>query len=73
MYGKTGCRDYTNSLKTVMMLALPEQNSNPNSTSSPAKIDNHDNCPQAKYQKKYHPSVQSKNRFDVFNTNLGNY
>ena len=41
----------------------------------------HQFCPQAQYQRKqqslsaekYHPSIQDRNRFSVFNSNVGNY
>ena len=33
-----------------------------------AQAEGHDNCAQANYQRgEYHPSVQTKNRFSVFN------
>ena len=71
LYGQTGCKDYTDSVKTILMLAQSEQNSRCGTT----QTDNHDNCPQAKFQKKTkcHPSVPTKNRFSVFNSNTGNY
>ena len=66
--GPTGQRDYTRSLKSILMLGL--QNSLINAQGG----DDHKNCPQAKYQRlmKQNPSVPTQNRFSVFNTYLGN-
>ena len=75
-YGPNGCRDYTNSVKTILMLALSGQNFNTTATKGgPAQSNNHSNCPQAKFQtqQSYHPSVQPRNRFGVFISNLGNF
>ena len=69
MYGQTACLDYTNSVKTILMMALPRLNS----TNCPVEVGtaqaaNHDDCPQAKYKKKqYYPTVQTKNRFSPLN------
>ena len=53
LYGKTGCTDYTNSVKTILMMAVPKRNLN----KTPAELGtaqpvNHNDCPQVKYQKK---------------------
>jgi hypothetical protein len=71
LYGVTGCKDYANSLKSIMMLALPEQNKSECGT---AQVDEHITCPQAKYQKKRTvSSVPTKNRFSVLKSNSGNW
>ena len=69
LYGKTGVRDYTNSVKNILLLALPKPTT-PTSLST-----DHTRCPQALHQTrtKYHPSLKTKNRFNIFNSNLGNY
>ena len=69
-YGPSGCRDYTDSVKTILMLALPEKNSK----CGPAQPSNQENCPQSMFQNgpAYHPSVHPKNRFGVFNSNSKN-
>ena len=63
MYGQSGRSDYTDSVKTILMLGLTEKR---NST------DDHKSCPQALYQKRYNP-IELKNRFSVFNSNQGNF
>jgi hypothetical protein len=76
MYGKSGCEDYTNSVKTIMMVALSETDCTETTTGcGTTQSDSHSYCPQAKYQKKfkYQPTVNTKNRFSVFNSNQGNY
>ena len=69
LYGQTGHTDYTNSIKTILSLALPKSHPNffaPKYNKMKVKVDNHTNCPQAIYQRnKYHPSVQTQNRFNV--------
>ena len=68
LYGPTGCKDYTNSLKSILMMALSKNEF------GTAPAEEHVACPQAKYQKKKQvPSVPTKNRFSVFNTNMGNW
>ena len=66
MYGVSGCKDYTNSVKSILMLALPGCGT--------AQTESHENCPQAAFQKKtkYQSNVQTQNRFSVFNSNMGN-
>ena len=73
LYGQAGCTDYTNSVKTILMMAIPKHNpAQPTSGFGTAQSGTHETCPQANYQRgKYHPSVQIKNRFDVLNQ--GNY
>ena len=66
LYGQTGHTDYTNSVKTILSLALPISQPNylaPKFVKTKVKVDDHTNCPQALYQR--HQSVQVKNRFDV--------
>ena len=69
LYGQTGHTDYTNSVKTILSLALPISHPNnlaPKFDKKTVKVDNHTNCPQALYQRrKYQPSVHINNRFDV--------
>ena len=75
LYGNTGREDYTNSVKSILMMALPEINQpKSNSGVGTAQEDNHNNCAQAKHQKKrkYQPNVETRNRFNVFNPNMGN-
>ena len=69
LYEENGCRDYTDSVKTILMLALLAKPG-----CGTAQVDVHDNCEQAKYQRKpsYKPTVKTFNRFIVFNSNLGN-
>ena len=69
LYGQTGCTDYTNSVKTMLMTAQPKPNqSNTGPRVGTAQSKNHTNCAQAKFQRKqYHPSVQVHNRFNVLN------
>ena len=69
LYGPTGWVDYTNSVKTIMLIASPTSNSaKDNSGFGTSQPKNHNNCEQAKYQRKqYHPPVQTKNRFNVLN------
>ena len=73
LYGKTGRRDYTNSVKSILMMAFPEVNPATTKCGS-AQQNSHEKCPQTNYQEKtkYHPSVQPRNRFNVFNSNMGN-
>ena len=67
MYGQSGRKDFTNSLKTIIMMALAEE-SMADSGVGTALGDNHNDCEQAKYQKKnYQPHVQTSNRFSLFN------
>ena len=76
LYGRTGSDDYTMSVHNILVSALPQ------ATSAQQKIsfgttqqDNHQNCPQAKYQKhgKVNPTIVTKNRFSVLNSNQKNY
>ena len=67
-YGPAGCTDYTDSVKSIMMLAA--LNTNPAKPKcGTAQPDKHENCPQAKYQERYthQPSVVTQNRFSAFN------
>ena len=69
LYGKSGCKDYTNSVKTILMIALPKYYpTNADTELGNTQSVKHANCEQTKYQKKQHfPSVQTRNRFDVLN------
>ena len=69
LYGQSGRRDYTDSVKTMFMLGLPENSSWNTNTSK----DDHRNCPQAQYQRSHNQPLNLKNRFSVFNSNQGNY
>ena len=98
LYGSTGVRDYTNSVKSILDLALSKHSRPVLGTAQSAELgttqEDHRNCPQALYQRtaayagrsstdhtkcpqavyqhtQYHPSVQSQNRFELFNQ--GNY
>ena len=67
LYGYKGRKDYTNSVKTIFMVALSDNGV------GTAQAGNHENCPQTKYKKnKHQPTVNTKNRFSVFNSNQGN-
>ena len=72
LYGKNGCQDYTNSVNSILMLPLTDdsQFNNQNGFGT-AQRNNHNNCPQAKFQKKPQPNVQTQNRFSVLNSNAG--
>ena len=73
LYGQTGYKDYTNSVKSILSLALPSPS--PSMVEAEfgrvkfdrkMKADYHQTCPQALYQRgKFHPSVEIRNRFDV--------
>ena len=72
LYGRSGCTDYTNSVNTILSLALHSQNQNAAIEQNNIITDDHSNCPQAVYQRdRYHASVQVSNRFDVLKQ--GNY
>ena len=70
LYGQRGYTDYTNSVKTILSLALPvspQYSAAPKLGKKKVKVesDNHTNCPQAQYQRNKYPSIQIRNRFDV--------
>ena len=72
LYGLTGANDYTNSVKSILLLALPEYI--PTTTKcGPTQPNDQTKCQQTKYQQNtsYHPSVQPQNRFSVFSSNMG--
>ena len=71
LYGQSGCRDFSDSVKTIFMLGLPENKQSTWKTNT--RKDDHKNCPQAQYQNRYSQSLNLKNRFSVFNSNQGNY
>ena len=68
-YGQTGRRDYTDSVKSIMMLALPEHITTKTSPEfDTAQHNNHNSCPQMKHQQKQaFQSVPTRNRFSMFN------
>ena len=69
-YGPKGCEDYTHSVKSILALALPnDERAKTAAKCGTAQPENHSTCPQAKFQRKttIHPSVVTKNRFSVFN------
>ena len=71
-YGTSGCADYTDSVKTIMMVGLPEkQFSQTRPEGGRAQPADHLDCPQSRFQKqrKYQPNVAVNNRFSVFNSN----
>ena len=70
---------YSDSVKNIFK--HPAKNQNSKTTQEPPHPDNYHKelCPQAIYHKeqkmkhtRYHPSVQDRNRFSVFNSNQGN-
>ena len=66
LFGETARADYTNSIKSILLLALPENQ--PTNVFGTAQNGGH--------QKKtnYQPNVQTSNRFSVFNSNnMGNF
>ena len=65
----TVSKDYTNSVKTILLIALPKYYpTNADTELGNTQSAKHANCEQTKYQKKQHfPSVQTRNRFDVLN------
>ena len=68
-YGERAGLDFTNSLKTILMLAVAELNSirRPNEVGT-AQSDEQTHFPQARDEmKKCHPSVPTRNRFNMFN------
>ena len=79
LYGRRGCPDYTNSVNTIMFLAMEGPSSSRNIENGRAQQEDHTNCPQAKYQRRqvfeklYQPNISTSNRFSVFNSNMGNY
>ena len=68
-YGKNGTKDYTNSVKNILLDALP------NAVMKDSIQSDHTRCPQARYQArlKYPNPVKTHNRFEVLKSNLGNY
>ena len=53
LLGKNGCQDYTNSVISILMLALTDDGKfNPQNGFGTAQSKNHKNCPQAKFKKK---------------------
>ena len=71
LHGQAGRRDYTDSVKTIFMLGLPENTHSTWNTNT--NQDYHKSCPQALYQRRYNQTINLKNRFSVFNSNQGNY
>ena len=79
-YGGSGRTMYSESVKNILKNSVLSQITN-NTQEPPTPEDYYHQhlCHQAIYQKKqkmkqsrYHPSVQDKNRFSVFNSNQGN-
>ena len=71
LYGQTGCRDYTGSVENILLVALQSLSSTQDTAEcGNTQKDNHTRCPQAQHQNKtvFHPSVQTQNRFGVFNS-----
>lgn len=72
LYGRTGCKDYTKSLRNILISAQIHQNPTQTKTQcdQTQQKDNHMNCPQANFQKEktFHPSVKTNNRFNVLNS-----
>ena len=67
-YGPNGFEAYTQSVKNILSSAqLTISQVKPTTEGGTAQDKNHINCAQAKFQKKYHPSVVTQNRFGVFN------
>ena len=75
-YGYSGCQDFTDSVKTILKVALPDNNFVKTKTGfGTAQTGvNHSTCPQTAYQKKakYYPNIQTSNRFSALNSNSGN-
>ena len=71
-WGPSGCKEFTNSLKSILMLALSQQN---RAQCGIPQGEKQVPFTQQKNQnkRKYSPSVSTKNRFNVFNSNSGNY
>ena len=69
LYGKTGSRDYTNSVMTILSMAVPRYPGPEYGTARP-DVDDHSSCPQAQYQRRMKNSqylVETRNRFDLLN------
>ena len=63
LYGQTGHTDYTNSIKTILSLALPKSHPNyfaPKFNQLKVKVDNHTNCPQAIYHRCKYPHLDGQ-------------
>ena len=66
LFGETARADYTNSIKSILLLALPENQ--PTNVFGTAQDDGHHR------RTKYQPNLQTSNRFSVFNSNnMGNF
>ena len=68
-WGQNGGLDFTNSVKTILSLAVPRHHpSYVQAECGTAQSGNHDNNPQAKnLGRKYQPTVQTSNRFSPLN------
>ena len=78
-HGGMGRALYSESVKRVFKNTVQDQNTKIIQEAPLPKHYHQELCPQAIYQKKqtlahsrYHPSVQDRNRFSVFNSNQGN-
>ena len=79
LYGKTGRSDYTNSLKTIFLVALSELSQSQDNWRGLSQSEEHKTCPQAMYQKyqkvqykkaqyqraQSHFSIPTRNRFSA--------
>ena len=79
LYGKTGRSDYTNSLKTIFLVALSELSPSQDNWRGLSQSEEHKTCPQAMYQKyqkvqykkaqyqraQSHFSIPTRNRFSA--------
>ena len=73
LYGRTGSRDYTNSVMTILSMTVPRYPGSVQTEHGTAQLeDSHTNCPQAQYQRRnIQYSVETRNRFSALNQ--GNY
>ena len=73
LYGRTGSLDYTNSVKTILSMAVGRYPELVQTERGTAQLeDSHTNCAQAQYQRRNSQySVETRNRFSALNQ--GNY
>ena len=62
LYGSTGCKDYTKSMKNVLKSALQSFDLTQVKDRTIPQMNDHRECPQSKYQNTttFHPSVQHR-------------
>ena len=65
LYGKTGIQDYTNSVMTILSMAVPRYPGPVLAEYGTAQPDDHTSCPQAQYQRRK-CFIETRNRFDLF-------